>query len=313
MNRIPSSPSPAGPSSLTRRIVQDGRIDATDIREVGRTMRRHDVDGDGMVTMRDVFVSGMRGDWQTAIGALNTIREADFDRDGAVTVRDQMALAACISHHDADRDGAWELGAGEMNGSRPQPPTGSPSHASRRAPVLLKGATLQRASATGRPEVVEQSLRLADGQPSIESVAVRPAPRPESTKPEASPAQDKQVGSSPRSPSSQSRAALDRYLREKLAAELAGGIDDDTAERLSRNSTLLSAATADQKAVLVKALFDGPTGDDQELAAYRILASCRSKAELNRVVAEVGGWREVGSELEEEQYDRLYNQYNRLP
>ena len=108
---------------------------------------------------------------------------------------------------------------------------------------------------------------------------------------------------------------LDDELDDEDIAELRGrsgdltGFDptdddaDDVAEIIANNPSLLSSMSVHDKVLLVKALFDGDTGEAQEDAAMKILMSMTA-SELQNAVNQIG-WDELDSELDDEDIAKL--------
>ncbi|MFN0168439.1 MAG: hypothetical protein ACKV22_18590 [Bryobacteraceae bacterium] len=75
--------------------------------------------------------------------------------------------------------------------------------------------------------------------------------------------------------------------------------NDDTAAALSQNAKAMGGATPEQKAKLVRELMSGHTSDSEDQAIARILQSCTSKAEYDKVLAMAGGKDAVLKELDD--------------
>lgn len=78
--------------------------------------------------------------------------------------------------------------------------------------------------------------------------------------------------------------ALQAAVQEAIDEE-----DNDAIVKLSENSDAMKAASPAQKARMIAILQDGWTKDSQDMAIARILTSCGSKAEFDKVVDMAGG------------------------
>jgi hypothetical protein len=76
--------------------------------------------------------------------------------------------------------------------------------------------------------------------------------------------------------------------------------DDDASVRLSRDPKAMAAASPEQKAKLIRELMDGHTTDEEDCAIVKILESCTSKAEYDKVLAAAGGKNKVFKELDDD-------------
>jgi hypothetical protein len=101
----------------------------------------------------------------------------------------------------------------------------------------------------------------------------------------------------------QRKAALQSEVARAISAE-----DDAAIVRLSENSDPMRAATPEQKARMIAILQDGWTKDRQDMAIARILTSCASKPEFDRVVDLAGGRRI----LEDIDHDEAKSDINQL-
>lgn len=100
---------------------------------------------------------------------------------------------------------------------------------------------------------------------------------------------------------------LESIGREKARKEIDGimnGYDptssdaDEKAEAVSKRKDLLPHLTKDERENLVRGLFDGPTGEDEEDAAMEILRTA-SDEDLKKIVDSIG-WDKLRDELDEE-------------
>jgi hypothetical protein len=79
-------------------------------------------------------------------------------------------------------------------------------------------------------------------------------------------------------------SALQAQIQQAIDAD-----DSDAIVKLAENGDALKAASPAQKARMIAVLQDGWTKDSQDMAIARILTSCASKAEFDRVVDMAGG------------------------
>ncbi len=79
-------------------------------------------------------------------------------------------------------------------------------------------------------------------------------------------------------------SALQAQIQQSIDAD-----DSDAIVKLAENGDALKAASPAQKARMIAILQDGWTKDSQDMAIARILTSCASKAEFDRVVDMAGG------------------------
>ncbi len=85
----------------------------------------------------------------------------------------------------------------------------------------------------------------------------------------------------------------------KMLDDIIGKANDDTAVNLSQNAKAMGGATPEQKAKLIRDLMSGHTSDSEDQAIARILQSCASKAEYDKVLALAGGKDAVLKEMDD--------------
>jgi hypothetical protein len=89
------------------------------------------------------------------------------------------------------------------------------------------------------------------------------------------------------------------------------GDSDEKAQQIADDPTLCKYLTPDQRITLVKGLFDGSTGEDEEDAAMTIIRSSPQQ-DLQTVVNGVG-WDDIEDELDDEDIDEIHGLLARPP
>lgn len=83
------------------------------------------------------------------------------------------------------------------------------------------------------------------------------------------------------------------------------GFADEVAEAFAKHPSVLKKLTRGQRALLVKALFDGDTPEAEEDAALKILLTEPTGEGLLKLCCDVGGWGQLRSELDGDALDDL--------
>jgi hypothetical protein len=85
---------------------------------------------------------------------------------------------------------------------------------------------------------------------------------------------------------------------DDLAARV-NAADDDAAVQIANDPRAMAIATPQQKAALARKLMDGHTNGEEEQAIKKIMLSCTSREELDKVIEMSGGWGELEDELDD--------------
>jgi hypothetical protein len=206
--------------------------------------------------------------------------------DAAPLSEDELEMRDLISGILAGLQGRYEdplgyprRGGGKSGGKSPGGPT---------APAGEPGAKGSSDPAAGQAEGTQGTEKTPEQQTQGGSEAQRPE-RAEQAK------QLKESGALGGKKEEHPEISADE--RNKINDAIAKA-NDDGANSLSSNKNAMAVATPEQKAKLIRELMSGHTSDSEDRAIARILQSCTSKAEFDKVMELSGGRGEVMDELD---------------